>query len=149
MTEIDEFCTTIATRIPNVHEMLSLCDSLGIEFAIENGKPGVKAKKEVRDEAIILAKLFKREPFRTEVLKAKLADVPVAEPVVEQPKEEHEPIPKIQPVVPDGATIVVADKDAYTDKEMRGPPYMWCYFKGEEHSDVWFHITDYPIPKRS
>lgn len=142
MTEIDEFCTTIATRIPNVHEILSLCDSLGIEFAIEDGKPGIKAKKEVRDEAIIIAKLFKREPFRTEVLKAKLA-------VAEHPKEEPEPIPKIQPIVPDGATIVVADKDAYTDKEMRGPPYQWCWFKNEECSPVWYHIADYPVPTRN
>lgn len=144
---IDEFVQATSTRIPNVQEMLSLCESLGIEFVIENGVTGIRAKAGVKEEAKILASLFRREPFRTEVLKAKTPQTPAKnEPVAEPEIESDEVIEKPSPYVPRGATIVVADKDAYTDKDMKGPPYQWCWYKGEQCSSVWFLIKDHPVP---
>ena len=43
---------------------------------------------------------------------------------------------------PADAVIVIADKDAYTDREMKSEPYMWCWIDGP----MWFYVKDYPVP---
>lgn len=51
--------------------------------------------------------------------------------------------PRLPPSFPGpSAVIVVADADGYTDKAMKGPPYMWCWIGGPQ----WFYLNDYPIP---
>lgn len=85
---LDKFIAATSTRIPTVDEMISLCESLGIQFIMDNGKPFMKPCPECRDEALVLAKLFRREPFRTAVLKTKLPDL-VKE--IKTPEPEHTP----------------------------------------------------------
>ena len=40
------------------------------------------------------------------------------------------------------AVVVVADANCYTDRSMKGEPYMWCWINGP----TWFYVKDYPIP---
>ncbi len=51
--------------------------------------------------------------------------------------------PPPQPIVPPGATIVVADAAGYTDESMKGTPYMWTWIDAK----TWYYVKDYPIPK--
>jgi hypothetical protein len=43
---------------------------------------------------------------------------------------------------PPDAVIVVADAGGYTDRQMKGPPYIWCRIGGP----TWFYVDKYPIP---
>ncbi len=72
-------------------------------------------------------------------------------PVVAVAERQHpEPLPETYPQArtPHGFTtdcvIVVADADAYTDKAMRGPVYMWTWICAE----TWHYVADFPIPER-
>lgn len=82
---IEEFLEVTKQRLPKIEEMISLCDTLGITFVATNGKPYMKACPDCREEAMVLANLFGREPFRTMVIERKLRDLvdtnpePVAE----------------------------------------------------------------------
>lgn len=49
---------------------------------------------------------------------------------------------RVPPDMPADAVIVVADAKGYTDAEMKGPPYMWCWIDGPQ----WFYVTDFPVP---
>lgn len=71
--QIDDFLTLTEQRLPKIDEMLGLCDSLGITFVATNGKPYMRHAPDCREEAMILANLFGREPFRTMVIERKLA----------------------------------------------------------------------------
>ena len=114
----------------------------GLSFKLDNGKAKLLGNpKEVTPELLAALKFFRGEILEAQGIK---------EDVEETPKEEPPPEPppaKKQPIVPDGATIVVADKDARTDQEMITAPYMWCWFLGEQCSDTWYYIADYPVPK--
>lgn len=48
------------------------------------------------------------------------------------------------PVVPPGAVIVVADAQAYTDKNMKGPAYMWTWIG----ATTWYYVSNHPVPKQ-
>jgi hypothetical protein len=65
----------------------------------------------------------------------------------------HEPPPETSAVVgklpdrlpfgfPVDAVIVIADADGYTNRRMKGEPYLWTWIDGP----TWFYVKDYPIP---
>lgn len=150
MSEVlTQFLETTAKRIPTVEEMLSVCDDIGITFKVIDGKPFMRPCPTCVEEAKVLAKLFKREPFRSAVLGAKLPGL-ASKPTEEtKPEAIPEPTPEPEPTkpsVPNGmpanAIIVVADAAGYTDKAMKGEPYMWTWIGGE----TWFYVADYSIP---
>ena len=64
---------------------------------------------------------------------------PAAAPLIDAPP----PPAKAAPIVPPGATIVVADAAGYTDESMKGTPYMWTWIDAK----TWYYVKDYPIPK--
>jgi hypothetical protein len=79
MTKVESFLSATEKRIPTVREMLELCDELGIVFRLVNGEPVMSVNADNRAEAILLSKLFKREPFRSAIIAAKM------------PKQEEQP----------------------------------------------------------
>ena len=72
----EQFIETTATRIPTVAEMLGLCDSLGIKFSIIDGIPHLNCTADNTEEGKVLAKLFKREPFRSVVIENRIKTLP-------------------------------------------------------------------------
>ena len=50
----------------------------------------------------------------------------------------------VMPEIPPGAEIVVADAKGYTDKEMRGPAYLWTWVGAAR----WFYVSQCPVPTR-
>lgn len=135
---LDTFLEITAMRIPTVPEMVELCDALDIKFAIKDGKPVLRPCPECRDEANVLAMMFRREPFRSAVIAAKLSDEIPPKPSNEIDEAERPSGPE----VPVGATIVVADERGYTDDAIRGEPYMWCWLGGT----TWYYVKDHPVP---
>ena len=69
--------------------------------------------------------------------------VTVAEPPAPPPPDTPPPARRPPGYTPD-CVVVVADEQAYTDRSMRGPPYMWCWIDGP----TWFYVADFPIPER-
>jgi hypothetical protein len=49
---------------------------------------------------------------------------------------------KAPPSPPHGATIIVADEDAYVNEDRRGPPYMWTWLGASR----WYYVREHPIP---
>lgn len=142
---IDEFLAATEERIPTAREMVSLCDSIGLTFKMVDGKPCVRYKGDNKTEAEILVKLFKREPFRSEVLAAKFAGdetlpTPEPEPETIEPDEEE----KRPPVeVPPGAEIIVADSSGRTGTKNMNAPHMWTWIGAEK----WYYVAVDPLPK--
>ena len=77
---IESFLAVLDERIPTVDEMGELCDTLEIGFHIVNGVPSLKCNSGNRGEAEVLAKLFRREPFRSAIIEMKLAGATVVPP---------------------------------------------------------------------
>jgi hypothetical protein len=144
MMILDEFLDVTATRLPTSPELLALCDALEIKCSLKDGRPVISYPgEECRGEAMMLAMLFRREPFRTEVLKAKASrELSAAGDSPLGPQLPDEVIQKPSPPVPPRAVIVVADDKGYTDKAMKGPPYMWTWIGGNR----WFHVRDHAVP---
>lgn len=121
---------------PAVKILLEAVKERGLEFRLENGKANLFGdRKEVTPELIAALKHFRTEILEASGIVEETTPLPVA--------EQEEPPAKQQPNVPPGATIVIADADAYTDKAMRGPAYMWTFLG----ADRWWYVKDYPIPK--
>jgi hypothetical protein len=135
---LDDFLTITETRIPKVEEMASLCDTLGIAFGIKEGVPCLSVTPDNKAEGMALAKLFKREPFRSLVIGMKLGEVAVL-PSSEKVCDDEDK-PTID--VPDSAIIVISDRDGYTGVNMKGESYMWTWIGAK----TWFYVRDYPIP---
>lgn len=68
MTVVETFLRATETRIPDVGEMIALCDELGIGFTMSDSRPALRFNDGNRAEAELLARLFKREPFRSRVI---------------------------------------------------------------------------------
>ena len=66
----------------------------------------------------------------------------VSEPTA--PPPDTSPPPRRPHGYTPDAIIVVADEQAYTDRAMRGPPYMWTWIGAE----TWHYVADFPIPER-
>ena len=93
---LDTFLEITATRVPTVQEMIALADELHIKFKVkDNGQTVMIPCPECRDETMVLAKLFRREPFRSAVIAAKLPEAngtkhaPPPEPKAEEPPKEY------------------------------------------------------------
>lgn len=76
--KIEEFLELSERRLPNSAEFVALADDLGIKVARDGqGRPVLVPPAGQRELAIAMAKLLKREPWRSEVLAAKgLCDDP-------------------------------------------------------------------------
>lgn len=81
---LDEFIKTTAQRPPTAQELMAVADALGLRFGLNGeGKPVVKFKAQDRALGGLLARLLKREPWRTQVVEAKglvAKDEPQTEP---------------------------------------------------------------------
>lgn len=149
---LDTFLEITEKRLPTVPEMVSLCDTLGVTFGKkDDGTPYMRPCPEGREETMILATLFRREPFRSQVISAK-----GLQPATETPKEDKEtlseeplageddePPDKPRIVPPPGAEILVADERGYTNQYRKGDPYMWCWIPGCE---TWHYVKEHPLP---
>jgi hypothetical protein len=71
---IEEFLTTTADRLPTVDEILGLAGELGWGFRVNNGQPALKANPS-DPLAVGMARLLRREPWRTGLLTRIGADV--------------------------------------------------------------------------
>lgn len=69
---LEEFLTITETRLPTAGEIASLCDAVGIAFAEREGSPVLRAGGEARPIAELVAKLLSREPWRSQVIAARL-----------------------------------------------------------------------------
>jgi hypothetical protein len=142
---LDTFLEITKTRLPSVPEMVGLCDSLNIQFGrSETGQPYIRPCPECRDEAMILVSLFKREPFRSQVIAAKLSETNghVETKATEQPEsDDEEPEPE-RIVPPAGAEIFVADAKGHINEHRKGEPYMWTWTGAK----TWHYIRDHKPP---
>lgn len=134
---IEEFMTITDSRTPKVEEMMALCDTLGIGVAIREGKPCLLPNRDNRAEAEAVAKLLRREPFRSAAFEFKFGK-PEPKQEVEEQEGEVESIK-----VPVGAEIIVADSSGHypSDKRFTGP-HMWTWVGAER----WYYVSTHPIP---
>lgn len=160
---LDTFLEITATRVPTVQEMIALADELNIKFKVkDNGQTVMVPCQECRDETLVLAKLFRREPFRSEVIAAKLPNANVSQslplppplpetkpeeppkeqlqPPIDQELDKEEPKKKVAP--PPGAMVFIADDKSYMNEHRKGPPYMWTW----EGATTWYYVKDHPPP---
>lgn len=137
---IDTFLEITEERIPTVDEVIDLCDHVGIKFAMADGKPVMRPCEECRDVAVIVATLFRREPFRSAVIARKLSgtEQQPTEPKKEEPDEQEQEVV----TVPPGAEVIVSDKDGRLGREMKGPAYTWTYTGASK----WWYVSETPIP---
>lgn len=69
---LDDFVKTTAQRLPTAQELMAVADALGLSFGLNGeGKPVVKFKAQDRALGGLLARLLRREPWRTQVVQAK------------------------------------------------------------------------------
>lgn len=137
-------------RLPTSDELAALCDELGIGFGTDpQGNPVLKANGENRAEGVVLAKLLRREPWRSQVIARRLNeskpdktpdDWKAKEPAPAEP-DERPPAPP-RPDVPRDSTVVVADARGRCDGD--GEPYMWTWTGAES----WYMVKDYPVPQQ-
>src|SRR5262245_21618440 len=137
--KLDEFLGTTSTRLPTSQEIMAVCDEMGIRFANgKDGKPALKVKRVDKEVAVLMARLLRREPWRSQVIQAR-ALVPIdeqrAEPPASASRDADEPEP------PPDARFHFADE--------RGRPcdngnavFMWCWEGGSR----WYYASDNPPP---
>lgn len=63
-------------------------------------------------------------------------------PTTEAAAENEARPGRVPPDFPPDAVIVVADAEGYTDRRMKGAPFMWTWIDGP----TWFYVRDFPIP---
>jgi hypothetical protein len=119
---------------PTIKTLLDAVKERGLSIRVANGQACLHGDPREATPELITAMKF----FRKEII-ADLGLEETALRIVENEDDELE-----QPTVPDDAVIVVADKDGYTDKNMRSEPYMWCWIG----STKWYYVRDFPIPAR-
>lgn len=121
-----------------VKVLLDAIKERGLSICIDSGKAVLRGKpSEVTPELITAMK-----HFRIEILEAHGINEEI---IVEEPEPEK---PNIY--VPPGATIIVADEQAYQDKAMNGPPYTWTYIDnrpGAACAPTWWYVSDYAVPE--
>lgn len=68
---LDEFMAVTAERLPRADELVAVCAEVGIRFGADaDGKPALLVGDDNRAEGQLLAKLMRREPWRSQVLAA-------------------------------------------------------------------------------
>lgn len=67
---LDEFLELTSERLPNAQELVGLCETVGIQFALKDSVPVLRAKwtTETRLIGELVSKLIGREPWRSQVL---------------------------------------------------------------------------------
>lgn len=139
---LDEFLKTTEERIPTVPELIQLCETIGISFKMVDGKPALSVTSQNKAEGEVLARMFRREPFRSMVIKATLGEVahrPEEKP--EDSKEEDKPEPKEPLQIPPGIALHVVDKNGrWIIGNMKDEPYMFTW----EGAEKWYYVRDYP-----
>jgi hypothetical protein len=147
---LDEYLTEAKARLPKWEELASVAEHLGITFALNGtGQPVLRACPDCREEALVLAKLFKREPFRSMVIAAKIGQEKEPEAKAEtepEQKKEEPPATPLQrlppPAIPAGARLFVADRESHMNESRRGEPYMWTW----EGAKTWYYVAEHPVP---
>lgn len=119
----------------SVKILLDAVQERGLEVKIANGRAVLHGNPDEATPELIAA----MKHFRAEILEA----LSITENTPPPPDEESED-EKIAPEVPDGAVIVVSDASGYTDRNMKGQPYMWCWIDGP----AWYYVKNFPVPKR-
>lgn len=72
---IDQFLYATSERLPSPTEFIALCDECGIGFKYDaQGQPSLVVKEFNKEVGILVAKLIKREPWRSEIINRKLGD---------------------------------------------------------------------------
>ena len=66
---LDEFMSTTTARLPSANELIDLCHTLEMRLVMADGKPVIRTSTKDRDVGILIARLLKREPWRTQALK--------------------------------------------------------------------------------
>lgn len=90
---LETFLETTSRRLPTAMEIIHVCEEIGITFKVkDDGKPAITTFPENRSEGRLLAKLLRREPWRSQVIQAKNL-VQEKEPEKPQP----EPVPPAAP----------------------------------------------------
>jgi hypothetical protein len=69
---------------------------------------------------------------------------PAVAPEAAAGNDQPSPADRVPIGMPADAVIVVMDADAYTDRAMKGEPYMWTW----EGASTWFYVAEFPIPLR-
>lgn len=138
---VDTFLEITEQRVPTVPEMVELCDSLDIKFVMKDGKPFIRPCPECQEIANTMMTILRREPFRSEVLAAKFAN---GDPRPSEKEIKKEPDERIGPDVPQDAVIVIADRDGYTDRAMKGPAFTWTWVGAK----LWFYVSEFKPPMR-
>src|SRR6266446_5705560 len=128
---LDDFLSVTGKRIPTVAEMIELCEHLDIGFNVTEGKPCLRHNGGNESEAAVLARLFRREPFRSMVIEAK--------GLVPAPPEEPEQAESADaPPVPTGE-VYMADKGGR--KCNQKDCYMWTWVGAAK----WYYVSQFPV----
>lgn len=70
---ISEFLRRTETRLPNPQELIALCEECGINFGFgADGKPVLKVFDGNKQVGELVAKLIRREPWRSEIIRERL-----------------------------------------------------------------------------
>lgn len=119
---------------PTIKLLLDAVKERGLSIRVVNGQACLHGdEREATPELIAAMKHFRKEI---------ISDLGLEE-TENEPTEPGESVE--QPLVPPGAVIVVADKDGYTDKNMRSEASMWSW----TGSKKWHYVRDFPIPKKA
>lgn len=70
---ISEFLRRTETRLPTPQELIELCETCQIEFHYVDDKPVLRVFEGNKSVGELIAKLIRREPWRSEIIKARLA----------------------------------------------------------------------------
>ena len=71
---ITEFLRRTEARLPTPQELIELCETCQIGFGYDSdGKPSLKVFEGNKSVGELIAKLIRREPWRSEIIKARLA----------------------------------------------------------------------------
>jgi hypothetical protein len=93
-------------RLPSSDDIMGLCEHLGMSFKTnKDGQPFIRCSIDVKPEAEAIARILKRDPWRSQVMKAKdLA-----------PKQKPDPVDSLpQPCRVCGAMIIWCQSEAET-----------------------------------
>jgi len=76
---LDEFMATTESRLPSASELVELCHALDMRLVMTAATPVVRFKERDRSLAVLIARIIRREPWRTQALRVVQVE-PIAAP---------------------------------------------------------------------